>query len=115
MDDREKLKAEIREEILAEIERKSNKAVPGLENIREKWFNGEDKYHKYDNSKMQQLFGNNQHHVWDAARTLTRVILRKDYCAQLRSLDQNEVEEVMNKICETVYSLGVEVLKKEGV
>ena len=109
MNEREQLKAEIREEILEELAKKSNKPVPALENVRKKWFNGPDKRFKYNNSKMQQVFGNNQHRVWDAIRTLTRLIFHKGTCSQLRDIDQEKVEKVANSICEMVY-----LLEKEG-
>lgn len=111
VDEREQLKAEIRAEILSEIEKKSHKVIPGLEAVREKWFIGSDKRFKYSGSKMERLFGANQHKVWDAVRAATRLVLGKDYCAQLNSLDQRKVERVADTICETIYSLRKEVFE----
>lgn len=108
MNEREQLKAEIMEEILEELAKKSNKPVPALENVRKKWFNGPDKRFKYSNSKMQQVFGDNQHRVWDAIRSLTRLVFNKSQCSQLRDIDQEKVEKVANSICEMVYSLAKE-------
>lgn len=96
-----------------ELENRRNGRIPGLENIRKKWFNGNDKNNKYRNSKMDTVFGNNQHKVWDAVRGLTRIIFNKNSPAKLRYLDQDAVEEVADRICELIYLLGSEAAKME--
>ncbi len=107
-DERELLKAELREEILEELSRKSNRRALGLETVRKKWFFGPNKKFQFENSKMAQFFGTDQHKVWDAVRSLTRLIFHKGSCSQLENLNQEKVEYVANALCELVYSLAEE-------
>lgn len=104
-EERELLKAELREEILEELARKSNRRALGIESVRKKWFIGPDKRNPYSNSEMYKVFRNDQHKVWEAIRTLTRLIFHKGSCAQLENLDQEKVEHVADALCELVYSL----------
>ena len=114
MFDRETLKQEIKEEILKELKERSRKNVPAIETIRKKWFNGPDPNYRYSGSEMEKLFGSyGQHRVWDALRTLTRLIFGKDNQAQLQNVDPKELEHVMNALCEYVYNLKKEQLESK--
>ena len=109
MTEREQLKAEIFAEIMAELDKKSNKRIPSLEAVRKNWFFGPDPKFRYSESKMQQAVGyRNQHVVWEAVRTLTRLIFGKNPYTRLISCDQGRVEEVANSICEMVYRFAIE-------
>lgn len=107
-EERELLKAELRAEILEELSRKSNRRAPGIEAVRKKWFQGENKINPYFDSEMDKVFGSDQHKVWEAVRTLTRLIFHKGSCSQLENLDQNKVEYVADALCELVHSLEME-------
>lgn len=111
MEDLEKLKAELKAEILEELQINSRKRVPGLEVVRKKWFYGSDeKYCHYDNSKMDELFGTDQHRVWEAVRSLTRIIFEKEWPIQLRDCNQDEVARVADSLCDYIY-----LLKKSAI
>lgn len=111
-EERELLKAELREEILEELSRKSNRRAPGIEAVRHRWTCDSKNKYSYTESKLGKYFGANQCKVWDAVRTLTRLIFQKGSCSQLENLDQDKVEYVANALCELVYSLAEE--QKEG-
>lgn len=105
-EEREQLKAELREELMNELSSKSRKTSPGLDTVYKKWFYGPDRRNNHKDSKMAKAFGNaNQWGVWEAIRTLVRLIFGRRYVAQLISDDQQKVEEVANTICELIYSL----------
>ena len=107
-EERELLKEELRAELMEEFNKKSHKQVQALVSISKKWFNGPNKNFKWSDSKMQRIFGSHdQHKVYEAIRTLTRLIFGKSVAVQLRDEDQKEVEKVANAICELVYSLKV--------
>lgn len=110
MEGSEKLKAEILEalkaEILEELQINSRKRVPGLEIVRKKWFYGLDgKHSHYENSKMDSLFGNDQHRIWEAVRSLTRIIFEKECQIQLRDCNQDEILRVADALCDYIYLL----------
>ena len=106
-EERELIKAELREELLEEIARKSNRRAPGIETVRKKWFTGPNKMYQYSNSEMDKIFGADQHKVWDAIRTLTRLIFGKSSCSQLEFLEQDAVEDVTERLCKIVYDLRI--------
>lgn len=108
---KEELKAEILEELKAEV---SKKSIPGLEAIRKKWFNGPDNRNKYNNSLMYKRFANDQHRVWDNVRGLARIIFGVKSQVRLSSVDQKKLEMVCNSLCELIYKLKEE-LEKENV
>lgn len=117
MNDLERLKEELREEILAEIRNdiSTRKNVDSLEKVKAKYFYGPNKKDRYIGSKMYTLFGSSgQHRVWDAVRTLTRIIFNKKSQAQLATVDQDEVERVCDLLCELVCNLKTEMIKEEN-
>lgn len=108
-EERESIKAELREEIMNELSNKQRKRPSGLETVYKRWFYGPDSRDKYKNSKMAQAFGNaTQWKVWEAVRTLARLVLGKSRVAQLDEADQEAVERVTEAICQLVYSLKSE-------
>ncbi|MDR2025356.1 MAG: hypothetical protein LBQ71_19425 [Hungatella sp.] len=115
MNDLEKIKAELKREILAEIsnDMPSRKNVDSLERIKTKYFYGPNMNDRHNGSRMQKLFGNDQHRVWDAVRTLTRIIFDKKNQGQLTFADQDEVERVCDSVCYLVCSLKAEMLKED--
>lgn len=109
-------KQELKQEILEELMvKKSNKSIPGLEAIKKKWFNGSNPENKYRDSVMEKRFGSyGQHKVWDAMRTLARLIFHKTYQSELQRVEQEKLEHVCNALCELVCSLEEEVNRKES-
>lgn len=105
--EKEKLKQEILEELRAE---KLKKEVPGLAAIKKEWFNGPDRKYRWSDSSMYDLFGNDQHQVWDNVRQLTRVIFNVPYQTSLLALNQEEVARVADILCETIANLRIEIL-----
>lgn len=105
--EKEKLKQEILEELRAE---KLKKEVPGLAAIKKEWFNGPDRKYRWSDSSMYDLFGNDQHRVWDNVRQLTRVIFNVPYQTSLLALNQEEVARVADILCETIANLRIEIL-----
>lgn len=116
MTDIEKLKEELKAEILEELKAEnSKKSVPGLEVIRKKWFNGPDSRNKYSSSLMHQMFGNDQHRIWDNVRSLARIIFGMKSQVRLSSVDQKELEMVCESLCELIYKLKEELNKEESI
>ena len=115
MTDIEKLKKELKLEILEELKTEnSRKSAPGLEVVRKKWFNGSDIRNKYDGSLMYKMFKNDQHRVWDNVRGLARIIFGVKSQVRLSSVDQKKLEMVCDALCELIYKLK-EDLEKEDV
>lgn len=115
-DEREKLKEELKMEILAELKTNSElsnpkKFVPGMNSVLVKWFKGDDKKNAYSKTKMHLLFGDKQHRVWDNVRALTRLIFDTNSGAKLNLCNQKQVEHVADTLCETIYSLRMGVFK----
>lgn len=110
----EKLKEELKAEILEELKTEnSRKSVLGLEVIRKKWFNGPNNRDKYSNSLMSKMFGNDQHRVWDNVRGLARIIFGVKSQVRLSSVDQKKLEMVCDSLCELIYRLKEELDKEE--
>lgn len=106
MTDVEKLKEELKAEILEELKAEnSKKSVPGLEVIRKKWFNGSDSRNKYNGSLMHKMFGNDQHRVWDNVRGLARIVFGVKSQVRLSTVDQKKLETVCDSLCELIYKL----------
>lgn len=113
-EEREQLKAELREEILEEMTNKSRKTAPGLKKVYEKWFFGPDKKDKFKNSKMEQAFGRSMSwKAWEGIRALAKTHFGISYQSQLINVNQDELERVADAICQLVYSLKVNQ-QKEG-
>lgn len=114
MNDLEKLKQELKQEILEELKSyTSNRRIPGLEAVRKKWFNGPNSRDKYTDSLMYKMFKNDQHRVWESVRTLTRLIFSMKSQVRLSSVDQTDVERVADALCKLIYSLKQEIGSKK--
>lgn len=112
MTDIEKIKEELKREILEELKNNSasRKSVPALEKVKAKWFYGPDARNRYNGSLMDQLFGNpEQHRIWDAVRLLVRIIFCKKSTVGLSDVDQEKLERVCDSLCKCIYSLKDEV------
>lgn len=117
MNDLERLKEELRQEILEEIRNDipSRKSVDSLERIKAKYFYGPNMNDRHNGSRMYNLFGSyGQFKVWDAVRTLTRIIFDKKNQGQLAFADQDEVERVCDSLCYLVCSLKTEMDKEDS-
>lgn len=108
--EKEKLKQEILEELRTE---KSRKEIPGLVAVKKKWFNGADRKYRWSDSSMDVLFGNDQHRVWDNVRQLTRVIFNAPHQTSLLTLNQEEVAQVADILCEIISDLRITILVRE--
>ncbi len=110
-DELEKLKAEIKQDILRELEaaKATRRIALGMELVKSKWMYGPNPRYRYSDSTMDKAFGNKQHVVWDAVRILVRVIFSKDNQSQLSSVDQESLKHVCEDLFETVYRLRQEV------
>lgn len=114
MTDIEKLKKELKSEILEELKSEtSRKSVPGLEAIRKKWFNGSNNRDKYNDSLMYKMFQNDQHRVWGNVRGLARIIFGVKSQVRLSSVDQKKLEMVCDSLCELIYKLKEELDKED--
>jgi len=111
MTDIEKLKEELKREILEELKDNSasRKNVPALEKVKAKWFHGPDARNKYNGSLMDKAFGSpEQHKIWDAVRLLVRITFRKKSTAALSDVDSEKLERVCDSLCKCIYSLKEE-------
>lgn len=108
------LKEEIKQDILRELEesRATRRTPSGMEKVKAKWMYGPDAKYRYTDSVLEKLFGTNQHKVWDATRSLVRLIFHKDNQSQLANVDQELLEHVCDTLFETVYRLRKEVTGK---
>lgn len=110
MDDLEKLKQELKAELLEELKVEgARKSVPGLEAIRKKWFNGTDIRNKYNDSEMYKRFGNDQHKIWDHVRGITRIVFGVKNQARLSIVDQEKLEKVCDDLCQIICDLREEI------
>nr|WP_308743252.1 hypothetical protein [uncultured Anaerocolumna sp.] len=109
------LKTVLKKEILIELkcEKRTNR-IQGAELIRQKWMYGPDKKYRYSNSILDKAFGNKQHKIWDSIRPLLFAIFGKDNIYQLNTEDETLVEEVTDKLFQTVYDLRKLVDKKKN-
>ena len=113
-EEREQLKAELRNEIVDEInsmlDRK--KHPEGLKDVKTRWFGGAHTP-TYD-SRMGKILPDS-HYAWDAIRTLTRLIYGKKNYYQLVSVEQEDVKRVANALCELVYQERLRISQKNKV
>jgi len=116
MTDIEKLKEELKQEILEELKNNSvsGKNVPAMDKVKAKWFYGPDARNKYVGSLMDITFGyREQHRVWDTVRLLVRIIFCKKSTTRLSDVDPEKVERVCDSLCKCIYSLKEEVKEEQ--
>lgn len=113
-DELKKLKEEIKQEVLMELEEsKATRSIPpGINKTKAKWLYGPDSRDRYTDSMLDKVFGTSQHKVWDAVRTLARLIFAKDHQSKLMNVDQGLLEHVCDELFATVYRLKQEVERK---
>lgn len=102
-----------KQEIIEELEKRIEKKYKGcltredtqsvLKESRNKWFR--DDNGSGCNSLMSEAFGSSiiSWQVWETIRKLTCVICGKQYVRHL--IEEDNPDEVANKLCELVYSL----------
>lgn len=110
-DELKRLKEEIKQEVLMELEEsKATRSIPpGINKVKAKWMYGPDSKNHYTDSILDKVFGANQHKVWEGIRTLVRLIFAKDHQSKLMNVDQELLERVCNELFATVYRLRQEV------
>lgn len=113
-DELKRLKEEIKQEVLMELEEsKATRSIPpGISKVKAKWMYGPDSRDRYTDSMLDKVFGTSQHKVWDAVRTLVRLIFSKGHQNKLMNVDQELLEHVCEELFETVYRLRQEVERK---
>lgn len=82
-----------------------------LKEPREKWFKDENGHGS--NSIMSEAFGSSiiAWQVWETIRKLTCVVCGKQYVRHLK--EEDNADEVAEKICQFVYDLKMEFKKQE--
>lgn len=109
-EEREQLKAELRKEIVDEINSMPNRKHPeGLKDVKTCWFGGA--HTPSYASRMGKILPDS-HYAWDAIRTLTRLIYGKKNYYQLVSVEQEDVKRVANALCELVYQERFRISQK---
>lgn len=110
-----------KKEILDELEKRFEKKYKGciskedvqsvLRNPRDKWFRNENG--SGSGSKMAEAFDSSiiSWQVWEVIRKLTCVICGKQYVRHL--IEEDNPDEVAERLCELVYSLRNERKEKE--
>lgn len=109
-------------ELLEELEQRFEKKYKGcltkedvatvLKEPREKWFKDENGHGS--NSIMSEAFGSSiiAWQVWETIRKLTCVVCGKQYVRHLK--EEDNADEVAEKLCQFVYDLKVEFKEQEG-
>jgi hypothetical protein len=109
--ERAELKAELMQEIKAELSAKRNggSASKVLQPVYDKWCNGENRHgsHGKPGPLIEALPNYKGWQTWDYIRRLTCNIMRVSYVRDIK--DVNKARKVAEKLCEVITQLAREV------
>lgn len=110
--ERAELKAELLQEIKAELRAKSTNGASSkvLQPVYDKWCNGENRhgFHGEFGPLIEALPQYKGWQTWDYVRRLTCNIMRVSYLRDIRERDVERARNVADKLCELITQLAKE-------